>query len=112
MTISADDATLLNKYGPWTAAKVLLGTLISNLTPSHTVKFAGTHTTVGGSATEAVTVTGVASTDVVVATLKTKGASPVTIVTSAPTTDTLTFVFSADPAADHVVSYVVYRTAV
>lgn len=92
-------------------ANVTLGKLATGVAPSHVVKFAGKHTTAGGSATEAFTVTGVADTDIVVATLDTKGGTPVTIVTSQPTLNTVTVVFSGDPSTDHVVSYVVYRAA-
>jgi hypothetical protein len=97
--------------GTVAAGSVVLANLATGIAPSHVVKFAGKHTTAGGSATEAFTVTGVAATDIVVATLQTKGASPQTIVTTAPTLNTITVVFSADPSTDHVVSYVVYRAA-
>ncbi len=93
------------------AAKVVLAMLATGVTPSHVVKFAGKHTTAGGNATEAKTVTGVASTDVVVATLQSATGTPRTLLTTAPTTDTLTFIFSGDPSTTHVVSYVVYRAA-
>ncbi len=94
------------------ANAVTLAKLDSGITPSHVVKYAGKHTTTGGSATEAQTVTGVASTDIVIATLQDKGSTPRTILTTKPTTDTITYVFSGDPSTDHVVSYVVYRAAV
>lgn len=93
------------------SAKVLLANLATGITPSHVVKFAGKYTTLGGSATEAQTVTGVASTDVVLATLQQKGATPRTILTTAPTLNTLTYVFSGDPSTDHIVSYQVLRAA-
>jgi len=72
--------------------------------------YAGEHTTVGGAAAEAITVTGVLDTDLVLVTLHTEGATPRTILTAAATAaDTITVTFSGDPAADHVVTYVVYR---
>lgn len=92
-------------------ANVTLAKLAAGITPSHVVKFAGKYTTLGGSATEAQTLSGVLSTDVVVGTLQAKGGTPRTILTTAPTTDTITYVFSGDPSTDHVVSYVVYRAA-
>ena len=71
--------------------------------------FAGTHTTVGGSASETKTITGLLSTDIVLVSLRQKGATPRTILTAAPTADTLTLVFSGDPSTDHKVDYVIYR---
>lgn len=73
------------------------------------VVYAGEHTTVGGAAAEAITVTGVLATDLVVAVLKQVGASPQTILTSVPTADTVTVTFSADPSTDHIITYIVYR---
>lgn len=84
--------------------------LDSGIEPSHVVKFAGTHTSsANGGGVNALTVTGVASTDIVVATMKAKGSSPVTLLHVAPTTNTLTFTFSGDPSTDHYVYYVVLR---
>lgn len=93
------------------AGKVLLAMLGTGIKPSHFVKFGGKYTTLGGSATEAQTLSGVLSTDLVIATLQTKGAVARTIITSAPTTDTITYVFSGDPSTDHIVTYTVYRAA-
>lgn len=92
-------------------SNVTLAKLASGVTPSHVVKFAGKHTTTGGNATEAFTVTGVLSTDIVIATLQQKGSTPRTILTVVPTTDTITLVFSGDPSTDHIVSYMVLRAA-
>lgn len=93
------------------AGKVLLAMLGTGITPSHVIKFAGSRTTLGGSATEAFTVAGVAATDILTVSLRTKGATPRTILTGAPTTNTITLVFSGDPSTDHVVDYVVHRAA-
>jgi hypothetical protein len=93
------------------AGSVTLAKLAPGVTPSHVVKFAGTYTTLGGAATEAQTLTGVAATDIVVATLKAKGATPRTILTTAGTLNTITYVFSGDPSTDHTVTYVVWRAA-
>ncbi len=134
MTITADQVNLLNKHMGSIARKVQLGTLIQNaetivsaelpndsvsaehlddgVLPSHVVKYAGKHTTVGGAAAEAITVTGVLSTDIVMVTLQTEGASAVSVVKAAPTADTVTVTFSADPAADHIVAYTVLRAVV
>lgn len=93
------------------AGAVTLAKLASGVSPSHIVKFAGKYTTLGGSATEAITVTGVASTDIVIVCLQAKGATPRTILTAAPTLNTITLVFSGDPSTDHIVSYEVLRAA-
>lgn len=90
---------------------VTLAKLAAGITPSHVVKFAGKHTTTGGSATEAFTVSGVASTDIVFTMLQTAGGTARTILTAAPTTNTITLVFSGDPSTDHIVSYQVLRAA-
>lgn len=90
---------------------IVLAQLAPGITPSHVIKFAGKHTTTGGSPTEAFTVTGVLSTDIVMAVLQAKGATPRTILTVAPTTDTITLVFSGDPSTDHIVAYEVIRAA-
>jgi hypothetical protein len=78
-------------------------------TVSHVVKFAGKHTTAGGSASEAITVTGVEATDLVFVVLETAGNTPRTILTSKATANTITVVFSGDPSTDHIVSYQVLR---
>lgn len=90
---------------------ITLAKLAPGVSPAYIVVKAGKYTTLGGSATEAQTLAGVLSTDVVVATLQAKGGTPRTILTSAPTTNTLTYVFSGDPSTDHVISYVVFRAA-
>lgn len=74
------------------------------------VPFAGEHTTVGGAAAEAITVTGVLATDLVVVTHHTVGGAAQTILSAlASAADTITVTFSADPSTDNVVTYVVYR---
>ncbi len=90
---------------------VKLADLASGVAPAYVVVFAGNYTTTGGNATEAQTVTGVASTDIVVATLKAQGITPRTLLTVAPTTSTITYVFSGDPSTDHIVAYQVLRAA-
>jgi len=131
MAISDDNKYLLNNKMGAVAHKVQLGTLIeaaeegglaagavalanlaTGIVPSHVVKFAGKHTsTANGGGVNAVTVTGVAATDVVIATLQTAGSTPRTILTAIPTTNTITVTFSGDPSTDHIVSYMVLRAA-
>ena len=91
---------------------VTLPKLAVGITPSHVVKFGATHTTVGGAAAEAITVTGALATDLVHVTLRTPGAAPRTILHAIPSVDTVTVTFSGDPSTDHLVDYTVLRAAV
>lgn len=93
------------------AANVTLAKLASGITPSHVVKYAANVTTVGGAASEAFTVAGVAATDLVFCQMKTQGTGSRTILSVTPTTNTITIVFSGDPSNNHVVSYQVLRAA-
>ena len=77
--------------------------------PQRLVKFSGTHTTAGGSATESITVTGVITSDIVHVTMEAEGAVAVTLLTSKTNTDAVDLKFSADPSTDHVVTYTVLR---
>jgi hypothetical protein len=70
---------------------------------------AGDFTTVGGDATEVITVTGALPGDTAYVTVKTNGATPRTISSFAVTADTLTVTMSGDPADDHVLAYAVYH---
>ena len=77
--------------------------------PAYVVVYAGEHTTVGTAASEDITVTGALATDLVLATLHTKGSSPVTLLTAVAAADKITITFSADPSTDHVLTYAVLR---
>lgn len=90
---------------------VTLAKLASGISPSHVVKYAGTFTTVGGDASEAITVTGAAATDIVCVTVKTAGAAPASIVAATAATNAINVTMSADPSNDHVLQYVVLRAA-
>ncbi len=130
MAISDNDLYKLNNLNGKLNSDVQLGSLIrsaeqgglsdnavslehldSGVEMSHVVKYAGKHTTVGGAAAEAITVSGVAATDVVLVTLQTEGSTPRSIVKAVPSTNTITVTFSGDPAADHIVAYQVLRAA-
>lgn len=89
---------------------VSLEHLDSGITPSHLVKYAGTHSYGGGGTSDAATVTGVAATDLVFATIK-ASTNAVSIVKAVPTTNTVTFHFSADPGASTEVFYQVINAA-
>jgi len=94
------------------AASVTLAKLATGIAPSHVVKYAGTKTTVGGSATETFTITGAATSDFAQVTLSDDGTNNVTIKSAKITaSNTLTVVFSADPGNDATFTYSVLRAA-
>jgi len=97
--------------GGLAAGAVALANLAAGVTPSHVVKFAGKFTSLGGDATEVITVTGLAATDVVHVTVQTKGATPRSIVEAVPTANTITVTLSGDPSTDHILGYSVLRAA-
>ena len=76
--------------------------------PSHYVAYAGTHTTVGGAAAEAITVTGAAATDVVMINYNTTNDTD-SILKAVVTANTLTVTCSADPSTAHAFSYALLR---
>jgi hypothetical protein len=89
---------------------VLLANLAAAISPSHIAKYAGKATWSGGGATKALTVTGVAATDIVMATIQTKPTEAGYLVGVVPTTNTITFELSAaNTTNDAVISYVVFR---
>lgn len=90
---------------------VSLEHLDAGITPSHIVVFAGEFTTAGGDADETIPVVGLLDTDLVVVTMQTAGASPVTIVDAAAAADQINVDMSGDPSTDHVLTYVAYRAA-
>lgn len=94
------------------SVKTYVDALTPGADPSHYVKFAGTATTAGGAAAEAITVTGVAATDLVFIQIKQQGATPRTVLKAVPTTNTITVTFSGDPSTDHIIFYQVLRAAV
>lgn len=80
--------------------------LDDGILPSHVVKYAGEFTTVGGDATEVITVTGVTATDLVFVISKSGNAN---VLRAVPTTNTITVTMSADPGNDDVLAYMVLR---
>lgn len=95
-----------------TAGSVTLANLATGISPSHIVKYAGKITWSGSGATLATTVTGVASTDIVVASIQTKPTQAAYIAAVAPTTDTVTLTLSAaNTSNDAVIAYTVFRAA-
>lgn len=95
-------------------AQVSLENLDSGIAPAYVAKYAGKHTTSADASDpfeNVVSVPGVLSGDIVMATVQTAGASPVSILAALPDADQITLRFSADPSTDHIVSYVVFRAA-
>lgn len=73
------------------------------------IRFVGTHTTVGTAAFEDITVTGMLATDLAFVTLETQGATPRVLLTAKADTDKITITFDGDPSTDHVLSYLGIR---
>lgn len=94
------------------AASVTLAKLATGIAPSHVAKFGGTSTWSGSGTTKAQAVAGVLSTDLVIATIKTKPTQAAYLVAAVPTTDTITFELSAaNTSNDAVIMYTVFRAA-
>lgn len=94
------------------AGKVLLAMLGTGIAPAGVIKFMGQPTTLGGSATEAFTVTGaLAASDRAFVQVVNNGTNNVTVLQAVVTNDTLTITFSGDPAADTVFNYQLIRAA-
>jgi hypothetical protein len=76
--------------------------------PSHYVAYAGVHTTVGGAAAEAITVTGALATDIPIVVYNTTDDTD-SILKAVMTANTLTVTCSADPSTAHKLAYMVLR---
>ena len=92
------------------AANITLAKLASWVTPSHVVKYAWTATYWWWWTSSTVTVSWIASTDIVSAVIRASTTS-VSLNKCVPTTNTLTFTYSADPWASTTIDYVVLRVA-
>lgn len=69
----------------------------------------GVVTTAGGNPTETLTVSGVTTSDIAIISIKTQGATPVTILRHATVTGGIEVTFSSDPSNDHVLNYLIFR---
>lgn len=76
--------------------------------PSHYIAYAGKHTTVGGAAAEAVTVTGALSTDIPIVIYSTTDDTD-SILKVVMTANTMTVTCSANPGATHAFTYMILR---
>jgi len=79
---------------------------LENLIIRTNLKFAGRKMTLGGSATEEFEILGLKKGMHIVASMRTEGASPVSIKSVKTDLNKLIVEFSADPAADHELTYV------
>lgn len=101
LTLSADPATAAIMAG------IVVRPNISTDAATHTIAFASSTTTAGGSAVEAITVTGVLTTDIVIAVQSTKDSQ--TLEFCVATADTISCTFDADPSTDEIISWMVLR---
>ena len=77
-----------------------------------TIKFMGQYTTLGGAASEAITITGaVAATDRAFVQLVDDGPNNVSVLSAVVTANTLTITYSANPGAGTIVNYQLIRAA-
>lgn len=107
--ISSDGAiTITGSADPSTAHGYHYAILRSGGFPDFDIVAAGTHTTAGGAAAEAITVTGVLATDIAFATYSATDDSD-TITKVVCTANTITVTCSADPSTTHGLHYVVIR---
>lgn len=91
-------------------ANVTLAKLAAGITPSHVIKFAGTQANGGGSATIAITVTGLLSTDLPFVQIA-ASTNAVTVQKATATANTLTVLLSGDPGAATSINYQAIRVA-
>lgn len=106
MGLSANIKYRLNRLFGQTPMDVQLGDLIDT---NYKVFAAGNFTTVGGDANESIAVSSMTASDIAIVNVRTPGATPRTIVSVTPGTGAIAVVMSDDPAADHVLSYIVLR---
>jgi hypothetical protein len=82
---------------------------LSAITATHRVIAGGSFTTLGGDASEAITVSGALATDLAIVLVKTAGGTPRSIVAAAAATNAINVTMSGDPSTDHVLTYLLFR---
>jgi len=100
--------TITGTADPSTAHAYHYALLRNGCLPNFDIVAAGRHTTVGGQAAEAITVSGVLATDVAFASYSTTNDTDV-IAKVVCTANTVTVTGSADPGVAHAIDYVVLR---
>jgi len=108
---SADTVTVTCSADPSTAHGIHYCVLRPRGTfkPSHYIAYAGSHTTVGGAAAEAITVTGALATDIPIVVYNTTNDTD-SILKAVVTANTLTVTCSADPSTAHAFTYMLLRS--
>jgi len=99
-TLSAD---------PLVAHSLFVGALRNQCIPTFDIFAAGVHTTVGGGATEDITVTGVLASDIIFVQYADSNDTDVISDVAYQTTNTIRVTMSADPLTAHKLAYVVLR---
>jgi len=92
-------------------AQVSLEHLDSGIAPSHFSAYAGTFTTVGGDAVESISVSGVTTADKAFVVVSTRGGTPRYVQHAVTASNAITVTLDGDPSTDHVLTYIVFRTA-
>lgn len=100
--------TVTNSADPLSAHSAFYAGLRSGCTPAYDIFAAGTHTTVGGAAAEAITITGALATDIALVQYAATDDTD-TISKAVVTADTLTVTMSADPLTAHALHYAILR---
>lgn len=115
--VQTDDGltTVIDKNGDLQTAgladgSVTLAKLASGISPAYVVKYGGKEANGGGSATVAITVTGVAATDLAFAQIQ-ASTNAVTVQKVTPSINTVTVLLSGDPGAATTITYQVLRAA-
>jgi len=101
-------ALVTNSADPLVAHDFQVAVLRDNCVPGWDIFAAGTHTTVGGAAAEAITVTGALAGDLAFVTYGATNDTDV-IRKAVVTADTLTVTCDADPSTAHSIHYVIFR---
>jgi hypothetical protein len=112
VTALTPNVTVASILAALPAGSVTLAELSTGIAPSHVVKFAAPHVTVGGGATENIVIAGVLATDRVFVQMQVEGAAPVTVLAALANAGSIDVKFSADPSNDHTISYQILRAAV
>lgn len=100
----------ISSAGMFAAGVVNLAALAAIIAPTRIVKLSGTITWSGGGVILTSSVSGVLSTDIVMATITVKPTQAAYLVRAVPTTDTITFELSAaNTSNDAQISYIIFR---
>ncbi len=83
--------------------------LASGVSASNMCVLAGSFTTVGGDANEAIVDASILGTDLAIVMVQTAGGTPRSIVSAACAAGQINVVLSGDPSNDHILSYFVFR---